>query len=299
MSVPRDHHFIPAFYLRQWTGADGKLLEYSKKNDRVIPKRIGPDATGFERDLYAFHDLPPELAQHVEQRFFDYADRVGARALNMLLAGDQTWTRETRSGWSRFLIAIHLRHPDAFGELTAAAKAVWESSGEDAERQRSYEKFRKPNDPATFAEYLEKADPLASHKMTIRLTLGMIDNELVGSRINEMHWEVFDVSNASHRLLTSDRPVEIDKLGDPVNGTVSIPISPTKLFVAANSSQLLHKVKRAKANTIVVKVNEYVVGRARRYVWAHTESQERFVERNMSKNPEERPFFRNLGKSLR
>ena len=29
MNAPRDHHFIPAFYLKQWAGPDGKVIEYA------------------------------------------------------------------------------------------------------------------------------------------------------------------------------------------------------------------------------------------------------------------------------
>jgi hypothetical protein len=37
-------------------------VEYSKKHDKLIPKPGGPDSTGFEFDLYAFHELPPLVA---------------------------------------------------------------------------------------------------------------------------------------------------------------------------------------------------------------------------------------------
>ena len=63
MSEPRDHHFIPAFYLSQWAGPKGKLIEYSRKHGKVIAKPVGPRATGFETDLYEFADLPPEQRQ--------------------------------------------------------------------------------------------------------------------------------------------------------------------------------------------------------------------------------------------
>ena len=61
MSVPHDHHFIPAFYLTQWTAPDKKLVEYTIKNGKLIDKSVGPRATGWETDLYAFPELPPEI----------------------------------------------------------------------------------------------------------------------------------------------------------------------------------------------------------------------------------------------
>jgi hypothetical protein len=57
------HHFIPAFYLRQWHGPDNKLVEYAIKRGKLLPKRASADATGFERDLYEYPELPSPLSQ--------------------------------------------------------------------------------------------------------------------------------------------------------------------------------------------------------------------------------------------
>jgi hypothetical protein len=35
-NTPRDHHFIPVFYLKQWVGPTNKLVEYSIKHDKLI-----------------------------------------------------------------------------------------------------------------------------------------------------------------------------------------------------------------------------------------------------------------------
>jgi hypothetical protein len=47
MNAPRDHHFIPAFYLKQWVAGSGKLVEYSRKGGKLISKRVGPRSTGW------------------------------------------------------------------------------------------------------------------------------------------------------------------------------------------------------------------------------------------------------------
>ncbi len=33
MSEPHRHHFVPAFYMRQWHGPDEKLVEYTIKHE--------------------------------------------------------------------------------------------------------------------------------------------------------------------------------------------------------------------------------------------------------------------------
>ena len=78
MSDPHDHHFVPAFYLSQWALLDDDVVEYCIKHRKLIAKPVGPKATGFERDLYAFPELPPEHAQHLESVFVNSADNVAA-----------------------------------------------------------------------------------------------------------------------------------------------------------------------------------------------------------------------------
>src|SRR5882672_7591028 len=101
---PRDYHYIPVFYLKQWTRLDRKLTEFTVKHGKLIAKPVGPKGTGFQTDLYAFPELPPELAQHIEDIFLKYADNTASLALNILLSGGNSWTSELRSAWSRFLI---------------------------------------------------------------------------------------------------------------------------------------------------------------------------------------------------
>ena len=54
MNAPIDYHFIPAFFLAQWADGTGKLVEYTVKHDKVIAKRVGPRATGYDQHLYSF-----------------------------------------------------------------------------------------------------------------------------------------------------------------------------------------------------------------------------------------------------
>jgi hypothetical protein len=292
MTAPRDHHFIPAFYLKQWADPNGKLIEYTRKGGKLVAKSVGPRSTGYERDLYAFPELPPDAAQFIEQEFLAYADQKASDALdNHLGLASRPWTSELVSAWSRFVIGIHLRHPDAMPELREAAKKIWDASG--AHSQARYQAIRKPTDPPTFDEYLALRDPLAPIKMRVNLIVKALDNDIIGAHINKMPFAIVELSASPNRMLTSDRPVEMFNLKEP-NGLVSIPISPTKLFVAANDEATFHKLRRTNPGELVSHVNTYVVSRARRFVWAQDRSQERFVENRMSTKPERPPLLPNI-----
>src|SRR5205807_2252135 len=101
-------------------------------------------------------------------------------------------------------------------------------------------------------------------------------HEMLCQHVNKMSWDVLDVSAASHALLTSDRPVVISMLKDPQMGSIMMPISPTKLFVAGNDGRWLNYLKGRRPRDIVGPANRQTVERARRFVWARDKSQEVF-----------------------
>jgi hypothetical protein len=294
MSTPHNHHFIPAFFLKQWAGPDGKLVEYTIKHGRLISKHVSQASTGYEYDLYALNELPPESAQFIEQRFFDYADRKASEALQLLLTDAEflTWTVELRSAWSRFVVALHLRHPDAMPELRAAVQSIWDGSGESY--QQSYEEIKKPEDPPTFDEYIAVRDPLAHVKMRVNLIIKGFDNDILGKHINNMVWTTLDLKGAQNRLLISDRSVVFCWLNQ-ARGYITLPISPNKLFVAVNSKATLETFRKMAPDAIVRNANRFNVTRARKFVWARDETQARFIKNNMSKAMEPTPLMPNIG----
>jgi hypothetical protein len=120
-------------------------------------------------------------------------------------ADRSAWTVELIGAWSRFVIALHLRHPDAMPELRIAAQSVWDGSGQDS--QQRYEEIRKPEDPAMFDDFIALRDPLIGTKMRVNLIIKSLDNDILSKHINNMSWAIVDVSFARNRLLMSDRSV--------------------------------------------------------------------------------------------
>ncbi|MDR7141835.1 DUF4238 domain-containing protein [Rhizobium sp. BE258] len=54
MNDPMKHHFLPVFYLKNWRGEDGRLVQFSRPyGTKVKALRKHPDATGFIKKLYA------------------------------------------------------------------------------------------------------------------------------------------------------------------------------------------------------------------------------------------------------
>jgi hypothetical protein len=178
-------------------------------------------------------------------------------------------------------------------EIRDAAKTLWAASGEQS--QRIYEDIRQPEDPPTFDEWIAIRDPLVPHKAAIDLMVAAMDNRDVGQHIIEMHWEVIEIAGTPRRFLASDRPLGMYLIKEP-KGSITLPISPTKLFVAVNNQNYLSNFRRQKHRQIVDQINTDHIGRARRFVWAQSQShsQDEFIRRYMSTKMEKPPFFPSL-----
>jgi hypothetical protein len=116
VSEPTRHHYIPVFYLKRWTGPDGRLCEYSRPYKETKAKRKHPAATAYVEGLYTVSGLPPERTQFVEKQFMQMVDSGAAEALTAMLkrtapAGNEEpdWIRTIY--WARFVYLPHVPKP--------------------------------------------------------------------------------------------------------------------------------------------------------------------------------------------
>jgi hypothetical protein len=110
-----------------------------------------------------------------------------------------------------------------------------------------------------------------------------------------MRWCVYDLSNW-RRLLTSDWPVDLS-LGAS-RAAITLPLSPTRLFVATDDIAVLREIQRSDPQKVISDVNKYVVSHARRYVFSEDTSQEVFIRDRMSSKKVTPPFFPDLAIKL-
>jgi hypothetical protein len=291
VAAPHRHHFIPAFYLARWAGLNDELIEWSRPHKKIVPMRRHPNATGYQNNLYTFPGLLPESRQWFEERFLKSTDDHAAQALTRILRGRMhTLDDRRKSAWARFLMTLRFRHPDVVVEMRDQIATLWKNH--DAFTRSPYAETRSPDDPETFGEYVAQLSPDADFRVQLDLLVAVMDNEQLGRRLVGMPWCVIDVSDAAYRLLTSDWPIELSLGATPP--VVSLPLDPTRLFIASDDLSLFERLDRADPNTLVEHMNRYVVGSARRYVFSIDESQKRFIENHMSERMAEQPFFPNV-----
>jgi Protein of unknown function (DUF4238) len=287
MSEPRKHHYSPVCYLKQWTTGDGRLCEYRMipNGVGVKPRRTSPAGTGYQIDLYRVQGVPADIAQDFEKRFMHLIDTDASRGLEKIIAGEtDNWPGPLRSGWTRFILSLLFRNPEAVATIRGHIVQMWDEGTKAL--QSEYAARRRASDPETFEEFLAKREPNAAQIGAANFLAEVIDNNRVGQTVFEMKWSRIDLSGSTHQLLTSDRPIDMPLGLADANAYIALPVSPTILFVAAHNNELGDRLRKAEPTEVVSKINKRVIEQARKFVWGSTDSQLNFVKKHFGRLPD-------------
>jgi hypothetical protein len=149
VSEPRKHHYIPVCYLKQWAKIDDRRLCEHKLipgGYGVKPRRTSPDGTGYQVDLYRVDGVPVAVAQDLEKRFMHLVDTDASRALEKIIAGEtDNWPGDLRSGWTRFILSLLFRNPEAVATIKGHIVEMWDEGIRAL--QADYAARRRPASP--------------------------------------------------------------------------------------------------------------------------------------------------------
>lgn len=281
MSEPIDHHFVPVFYLKRWSGRDGKVAVYARKGGRLIVSRLSPRSTGFEPELYSLDRVEPSMRQAVEKEFFGKMidDRAAIPLDVMVTRGHLGLTLTDRVILSHFLMSLRARHPD--GVKRARDEGPAELRRHLELHPEEYERLRGPGDPPTLAAAAERFMPARVANFGINALQAVICHPKVGGRLFDGKWAVvtfaFDQERTS--LLTSDRPCLLEgNLMAAGPYAVMLTISPTQLLTVCDSELTQRKLQELPGNMLLDRVNRAVISQAAKYVYGVDDSHAALVE---------------------
>jgi hypothetical protein len=282
---PRNHHFIPIFYLKRWT-TEGQLIEFCRRRfDQVIPRKTYPAGTGYVRDLYSALNEDSERVTTLETNFLAPADGLAALALEQLhQIKPKPWAAPERSAWSRFIMTLLLRTPEDIRQLKENFRNSWGKV--TPEMEDGYARRRKSGDPSTLKEAFDAMNTSALDLMALDIGSTLMNHPKIGDVLNNMQWHTLDVSGSAATFLTSDRPVIMSAtLSDP-EAYVVMPIGPHKLFVAVNQSNVFERIAAKPIDAHVETINQLVVRHAARFVFGSDQTQLQFIQDNMGRAQE-------------
>lgn len=277
-----NHHYVPTFYLSRWAGPDGKICEFSRPHTEVKPLRKMPEAAGFLRHLYTVPGLEPDERSVLEDVVFNKIDQTASDALSFMLAnsdGDADMPPKLRNGWSRFLMSLMHRGPEQLAALKLKCQTFMEKHL--AGLEPTYDERRQPSDPATYAEMRAAIEHDVTHKTWAMVLEDVVDNPILGTFINAMHWSIVTVRNPERSMLASDRPLHMTNGINHPEAYIILPIGPAHIFVAVNTPEMVKRISETEPRGLVKDINTKVVGQAVQYVYDTDDRQLRFVANHL------------------
>ncbi len=261
MSIPRDHHYLPQFYLERWA-TKGTLFRFVRprgSNGKLDCKLRSPKAIAYERDLYQLSDLSDAAdSQRLEMKLFQQLDDRAATALQKLDQG-LPGNAKDRIALSKFMVSLMHRSPSRLAEIRR----------ELATRV----------DGAPYAN-LEGDDFEKSLKSTAnRLLASLVESPNATSIISSFTVFIVDVSRSSKHLINSDRPVSVSAQLISSDAFMILPISPTKLLILTNEVEIARAFSTQEPNVLVRGINSAVVEQARDIVIAADQDAQKMIDR--------------------
>jgi hypothetical protein len=255
MSDDQDHHYVPQFLLRQWCTQDGCLTVYRRPRDQVVTSRRNPKGTGYETNLYSLDQVPSAGKHVIEKNFMTPGIDTPASlvAAKILAGGFEKLSSDERSDFSRFILSLRARHPDAVALVKEVGhKALITELERDPEE---YDALREPTSPPTLKEMMDKAFPSLELNFGLSLLPRVIADDPTAERLFRMPWWVHDVRQSNTDLLLSDRPCLLE--GNAVDGScvIALPLSPTMILFICNEEGRISRLQSMSATMLVKTIN--------------------------------------------
>jgi uncharacterized protein DUF4238 len=279
MSDPEKHHYLPVFYLKQWAVLDGRVIRYYRPNSEVVAHPIAPKNTGYEQGLYSLGGYNPEQRNIIEKNFMaQQVDDPAAAPLRIFLGRRPVseLTVSMKQAWTRFLMSLHVRTPGGVEQITTqGAEALRQVLAKDPEE---YIAVRKPDDPPTLIEWVERYRPALIDNYGKSILPGIVTHQAIGNEIIRMHW-VVGTYGATPDILTCDRPLYLSPGVNDPKCVIALPLSPCAIFFASRDPSILDTLMRMERSALIRATNESVVTQAARYVYGAHDRALGFVER--------------------
>ncbi len=261
MSIPRDHHYLPRFYIERWA-TEGTVVRYVRPRGvggHLDRRRKPPSAIAYERDLYHLPDIgDPIESQALELGFFQKIDDRAAVALDKLDRLERGAAAD-RVALSQFLISLLHRSPS---RLAAIRREMAARSADAPYRSLEGAEFDR-----------------AVKAMSNRLLASLVESKEGARIVSKFRAFRIDVSASSKRLLTSDRPVNVSGQLIGSDAFLILPYAPYRLLILTHREEIANAFSSQDPTTLVRGINIAVVEQAEDLVIAADENATRMIDK--------------------
>lgn len=294
-----NHHFIPKFLLKEWTGTDRKLTYFYWRPDGILHDgRCGPGGVGAEEHLYSQRRESGELDPEIEVDVFSkIVDDPSAPVHQQLLAGRLGELTDTeKKAWSNFLVAQMIRVPSMVQYLLDKGRQLMLR---DIEGIEPPDEIKGQLGDLTLQQYLESDGSRLLDNASLRALRLIIESGTLNSVFLDSMWAVRDVSKSNLDLVIGDRPLlQEGRMNEQY--LFMLPLSPAVAFIVTNESQVAQNLSAETARNVVMTFNKEATQVADTHVYATNGRQRPMIDRYLRKPvaPDDRHVVSGLREAL-
>ncbi|SDA53974.1 Protein of unknown function [Janthinobacterium sp. 344] len=280
----RNHHFVPQFLLKNWTGADNKLTYFNWRPDGVLHNdRCGTRGTGAKEHLYSLRQPSGDMNTEIEVDVFGkVVDVPGSNVHRRLLDGKlNELTADERKAWSNFLVAQMIRVPSMIQFFIDRGRQLMLRDIEGIEPPE-YIGIPLESQEQSLQEYLQSDGAWLLDNESLCALRTIIESRVLNSVFLDATWAVCNVSNANLDLVIGDRPLLHEgRMSEQY--LFMLPLSPTIGFVATNALHVSQNLAAEKARDLVTTFNKEATQVADTHIYATNRRHEPMIVRYLRK----------------
>lgn len=280
----KSNHYVPRFLLDEWCVPDPKRNNEPRLRQighrphvggpRVSPKT--PRGVACIDDLYSV-ELADRVSRSVERDYFGpRIDTCGSQAhVTLVTHGVAGLDEEARMNWAYFLCAQMVRTP----MMVKLVEEQVENDRDEATARNLMENLEAA-DQAIVARLIDEIGDRGIEQASPWL-INIIASLVQTRPFRSSHWLVRDISHACSELLLGDNPLILSSQEDDSDFICALPITPRKLFLAANNETAIAGLTNVSANNLVKETNRFTVTQASTSVFATNDKLQHFVVKHL------------------
>lgn len=277
-----NHHFVPAFLLREWeAGADKKLTSFRWSRDSVVDSRFKAKSVAKQRHLYSTSTDEGRLDNKMERDFMGpVVDEPAAIAHQIMLTqGIDALSADHWRYWARFLVCQMMRVPKMVAHVKLRGREILMRGDEPV----AADALKAGEPQVTLAEWLLEQKPTLFDDLGIDTLPFIVNSKLLNGVFLGATWGVRQLKWAKHNYVISDTPLVYEGQMNS-DFLFALPLAPTVLFVAYSNEAVTGKnLDEASHNKLVVTMNHTQADQADSYVFATDNKQRALVARYLTK----------------
>ena len=239
-------------------------------NNKLVNKQVAPAETAYIPGLYALEHVGEKEVQEVEKEVFGRIENNAAPVLEKLIGGGPgTLTVQERYWWTVYLNAAMFRVPHNVAKIREGTIEKIEKVLSQDIPEYTAQRGSAPEN--TLLQWAQANAPAHIANSWLRVLIDLLTREATIDRIINLNWFVKDVSNASNKLLLGDNPFH--RVGGlyKTRTLISMPISPTHLFLASDAADIIRHFDETASRDIVTLRNQDTLTSAKKFVYGNAE----------------------------